>query len=129
MHRLEGRGLRVATVVAAPAAALIAWRVTQLIGVDLKTSNGSIGAGSVLVVSLLVALIAWPVANLIGRRSGAPRRRWVQVTIALLVISLAGPASAKSAGAAACLICLHLIVAAVVITGYAQTLPRRSAPG
>jgi hypothetical protein len=65
---------RIATVILAPVAALAAWAVVRLIGVDLVVSSGdgTVGRVDVLTAALFGALAGWFVVQLLERRSSRP---------------------------------------------------------
>jgi hypothetical protein len=116
---------RLLTVVAAPAAALLAWAaITQWAGVKLAVSTGgTVGAGSVAVVALLAGLGAWLVVRAIERRAANPRLTWGLAASTVLALSMAGPSWTADGAAAVALMSLHFVVAAVVIPGFMRTLP------
>ncbi len=108
-----------ATVLGVAAAAAAVWAVAvPVAGVDLVVGEGAqartVGLASVVVVSLLVALAA------VGSRRLLVRRRrgaltWNVLAAAVLVVSLAGPASAADASAWAVLTLLHLVVGGLLV--------------
>jgi Family of unknown function (DUF6069) len=118
---------RTATVVLAPIAALGTWAVIRLIGVDLvvSTGRGHVGAGDVVVAATLAALLAWIVVRQLERRVRRPRRTWSFVASACLAVSTIGPDRLADGSSAVALIVLHFVTAAVVIAGFAGTLPWR----
>ncbi|HEY3614337.1 MAG TPA: DUF6069 family protein [Gaiellales bacterium] len=122
-HRTRSR---LAVVVLAPAAALAAWSVARLAGIDLVVSRGgsrsTIGALDVLVAALAGALVGWLAVGVIERRSSRPRRRWAQVGSTGLALSLTGPNWFAHGGTAGALIALHVVTAVVVIIGFMRTL-------
>jgi hypothetical protein len=119
---------RLATVVLAPVAALAAWAIVRLLGIDLDVSGatGTVGAGDVVAAALAGAVAAWLVVALVERRSRHPRAAWGLIASTGLSLSVIGPSwlAAGAAGAVA-LIALHFVVAVVVIVGFAGTLPGR----
>jgi molybdopterin biosynthesis enzyme len=68
------RNRRLATVVAAPVAALIAWACIRLGGIDLvvTTGDGSVGPADVVVAALAAALAGWFVVRLLERYTDRP---------------------------------------------------------
>ncbi len=125
MTHLNSR--RAATVVAAPAGALATWAVTRLIGVDLvlKPGHGTVGPVAVVATALVAALAGWLAVRQIERRSGQPQRLWVMLGSTVLGASLIGPSWLADGASAVALIALHVVTAAVVIGGFAATLPAR----
>jgi len=121
---------RLGTVVAAPLAALAAWGVLRVAGVDLALENGhgTVGAADVVSAAVVGALLGWLVARLIEQRSRQPRARWALVGSTALSVSMIGPAWLAIDGpTAVALMALHLVTGAVVIAGLAATLPVRCA--
>ena len=118
---------RLATVLVAPAAALAAWAFVQLIGIDPTVSGatGAVGAGDVVAAALVAAAAAWLVLLLVERRSSRPRKTWPVVASTALSVSVIGPTWLADGAGAVALIALHVVVALVVITGFAGTLPAR----
>jgi hypothetical protein len=117
---------RIATIALAPAAALAAWGLIRLAGIDLVLShhNGTtVGPLDVVVAALVGGIAAWPVVSLIERHSRHPRRLWAQVGSTALALSLIGPNRFADGGSAVALIGLHVVTAVVVITGFVRTLP------
>jgi Family of unknown function (DUF6069) len=121
---------RIATVVAAPAAALSARAIVRLLGVDLAVSSGdgSVGPVDVFVAAGAAALAGWLVVRLLEHRSSNPRRHWAFIGSTALAVSMIGPSWLADGASAVALMSLHLVTAVVVIVGFAGTLPfaRRS---
>ncbi len=119
--------LRFFTILLAPCAALAAWGLLRLAGVDLVTSLGTgtstVGALDVTAAALAAALAAWAIVHLIERRARAPRRVWSLVSSTALAISMIGPSYFADGASAVGLMGLHVVTAAVVIGGLAATLP------
>jgi hypothetical protein len=126
MHTTIRSGL--AVVAAAVAAALVAWAVIRLVGVDLTLKDGTTAAGGqvgpvdVLLASLAAGLAAWGVYALLAqwRRT----RWWPYVGSTALAISITGPSYLADGISAVALICLHVIVGAVLIMGFMRFVPR-----
>jgi hypothetical protein len=121
---------RVAVVALAPVAALAGWGVIEAIGVNLtlkssSVSGGTVGPGDIVAGSVAGALLGWLVASLIERHSRSPLRRWSFVGSTGLGVSMIGPTWLADGGSAVALNALHMIVAFVVIAGFARTLPYR----
>jgi hypothetical protein len=124
MSRLDRR--RVTTLVLAPAAALAAWTALRTVGVDLVLKDGStVGAGDVLVAALAGATAGWLVVRRLESHSRRPRSRWAFIGSAALAVSIIGPNWLADGSTAVALIGLHVVTAAVVIAGFAGTLPLR----
>jgi hypothetical protein len=124
MPRLDRR--RLATVVLAPAAALAAWAALRAAGVDLLLEDGStISAGDVLAAALAGATAGWLVVRWLEGHSRRPRSRWAFVGSTALAVSIIGPNWLADESSAVALIGLHVVTAAVVIVGFAGTLPLR----
>jgi hypothetical protein len=87
------RRRRIATVALAPVAALTAWGLIQLVGIELTVSvgDGTVGPADVLEAALLAASAGWLVARLLERYSRHPRQRWLFVGSTALAVSIIGP--------------------------------------
>jgi hypothetical protein len=118
---------RIATVVLAPAAALLAWAFIRLIGLDLVVTggDGTVGPVDVFAAALAGALGGWLAVRLLERHSRHPRSRWAFLGSAALAISVIGPSWLADGASAVSLIALHFVTAVVVISGFAVTLPVR----
>jgi hypothetical protein len=116
---------RIGTVVLAPAAALAAWALTQLVAIDLvvSTGDGTVGPTDVIGAAALSALVAWVVVRALERRSRQPQRVWAIIASTVLALSLVGPTWCADGASAVALIALHVVTAVTVITGFARTLP------
>ncbi|HEY1480757.1 MAG TPA: DUF6069 family protein [Gaiellales bacterium] len=119
--------IRLLTIVIAPIAALAAWGVFRLAGVDLVTTRGSdtstVGAPAVVIASLVAALLAVGAVRVIERHSRQPRRAWSLVSSTALAVSMIGPSYLADGGSAVALIALHVVTAVVVVGGPMVTLP------
>ena len=120
---------RTVTAALAPAAALAAWALMRLTGIDLEVSvgDGVVGPVDVVVAALLGALAGWAAVRFLERHSPWPREHWSYLSSAALAVSVIGPSWLAEGASAAALIGLHVVVAAVVIVGFARTLPARQA--
>jgi hypothetical protein len=84
-----------AVVAAAVAAALVAWAVIRLVGVELTLKDGASSAGSrvdavdVLLTSLVAGLAAWGVYALLAHWRRA--RWWPFIGSTALAVSITGP--------------------------------------
>lgn len=121
---------RVATVALAPVAALMAWGLIRLAGIDLTVSvgDGTVGPVDVFGAALLAALAGWLVVRLLERYSRYPRQRWSFVGSTAMAVSIIGPVYVADGASGVALISLHLVVAIAVITGFAGTLPLAQRP-
>jgi Family of unknown function (DUF6069) len=121
---------RIATVVLAPIAALLGWAAIRLLGIDLlvSTGDGTVGPADVVVAALAAALGGWFVVRLLERRTAHPRGWWAFIGSTAVSVSIIGPSYFADGASAVALIALHFVVAIVVITGFASTLPARCLP-
>jgi len=117
---------RVATTVLAPTAALAAWAGFRLGGVEFTLKSGdTVGALDVITTALVGAVVGWQVLRAIERHALRPRATWIVVATTALAVSVIGPSWFADGSSAAALIALHVITAAVVIAGFAGTVPLR----
>jgi hypothetical protein len=121
---------RIATVVLAPLAALLGWAVIRLLGIDLVVSagTGTVGPLDVVVAALAGALGGWFVVRLLERHTAHPRGWWAFIGSTALSVSIIGPSYFADGASAVALMALHFVVAIVVITGFAATLPASCLP-
>jgi len=123
---------RHAAVAATAATAAASWAVvTQVAGVHLGvqfpgSSPTTVALGPTIGAAATSTLLGWATLALLEKRASRPRRTWVAVAVAALVVSLSLPvAFATTASAALGLAALHVAVAAVAITGLARTATAR----
>jgi ABC-type Co2+ transport system permease subunit len=117
---------RLATTVLAPAAALAAWALFRLGGVEFTLKSGdTVGALDVVSTALMGAVVGWLVVRAIDRHTIRPRATWIVVATTALAVSVIGPSWFADGSSAAALIALHVVTAAVVIAGFAGTVPVR----
>lgn len=116
---------RIATVVIAPVAALLGWGIIRLIGIDLdvSTDDGIVGPIDVVVAALAGALGGWLVVRWLERHTDNPLAWWGFIGSTALSVSTIGPSYFADGGSLVALLGLHFLVAIVVITGFATTLP------
>ena len=107
-------------VVAAGAAAVV-WVGGTVAGVDVAVRSGSssrdVGLLSVVVNAVVVGAAGAGLLSILERRTPGARRVWTAVAMAVWVVSLAGPAGARTVPAGLTLAAIHLVVGAVVIIG------------
>lgn len=113
------------TVALAPFAALGAWALVRLAGIDLVVSAGpgTVGAVDVFAAALVAALGGWIAVLLLERYNRRPRARWPFVGSTALALSIIGPSWLADGASAVALMGLHFVTAVVVIRGFAPTLP------
>jgi hypothetical protein len=116
---------RIATVIVAPSAALAAWALTRLIGVDLavSTGDGTVGPTDVFAAAFVGALAGWVAAWVLERRSRRPRATWSFAASSALAVSMIWPSWLADGTSAVSLMTMHFVTAAVLIIGFAGTLP------
>jgi hypothetical protein len=121
---------RTATVLAAPLAALAAWALFRAGGVSFRvsTGDGHVGAGDVVVVATVAALLGWVVARALESRVQRPRLWWARIGSSCCAASIVGPSWLASDVSAVALMALHVVTAAVIVVGFAVTLPLRRRP-
>ncbi|MCZ7475615.1 DUF6069 family protein [Micromonospora sp. WMMC273] len=121
---------RLLAVFAATVAALLGWVVAvPVAGVELITRSGSadqrVTPVAVVVSTLLAGLAGWALLALLERLTARARTAWTVVAGLVLLVSLLGPLGGGVGGAATLtLVALHLVAAAVLITGLRRTAAR-----
>ena len=99
----------------------LVWVVARVLGVELAVHSGSgtreVGLVSVLVTATVVTLAAGGLLRVLTRRTTRAGRLWTGVALAVLAVSLAGPAGAATLSAGLALAAMHLVVGGVVIIG------------
>ncbi|MGH3797417.1 MAG: DUF6069 family protein [Pseudonocardiaceae bacterium] len=108
-------------VIAAVCAALVVWIIAApLLGVALTVVQGAgtqqVGPAAVLLVSALVGLAGWALLAVLERWTRSARSIWTALAGVVTLVSLAGPLSATTTSATVSLTCLHLAVAAVLMS-------------
>lgn len=131
-HRWSPRACYAAAVLSPVVGALAVWTFGRVVGqVHLVVGSGAdahtVGPGSVVVVSLLVALAALGLAAVLSRTVGRPRRTWQVVAGAVLAVSLLGPLGGATTTAVLQLLSLHAVVALALFTTVPRMLPARRA--
>jgi Family of unknown function (DUF6069) len=116
---------RIGTVLAAPAAALVAWAGIRLAGIDLAVSagDGTVDAVDVAAAALFGGFGGWFVVHLLERHSSRPWFWWPALGSTALAVSTIGPAYLADSTTAIALTALHFVTAIIVIGGFAATLP------
>ncbi|BCJ35369.1 hypothetical protein Athai_28720 [Actinocatenispora thailandica] len=114
---------RALTVAAAVVAAVLGWALCgPVAGIDLTVTVGAgrqrVGAGAVVVATLVVGLAGWGLRALLDRLTARARTVWTVLAGIVLLLSLSGPVgSAADGGAVAALVGLHLLVGLVLLVG------------
>lgn len=83
--------------------------------------------GEVIAATVTAGVLAWVVAWLLGRFVDRPARTWLIVSVVVWVVSLLSLTGAQNASSAIALGILHTVTAAILIPGFARTLPERRA--
>jgi hypothetical protein len=105
--------------------ALVAWALIRLLGVEPTAVEVSapapVGAADVAVAASGAGLGAWGVCAWLAQRRAT--RWWPLVGSTALAVSMVGPSWLADGASAAALICLHVAVGLVLITGLARFVP------
>jgi hypothetical protein len=123
------RLFRLLAVVGAVMAALGLWAIVELgFGFDVRSPGEAFGGASgtsdvgplqVIIASGIGSLMGWALLALLERFSSRARAVWIAVALLALLASLGGPLSGGiSAANRAVLVCMHLLVAAIVIPSF-----------
>lgn len=124
---------RALAVAGASAATILVWVIAGplaggrlLVHLSPGAAAQQVGVADVILVSILAGLAGWGLLAVLERSAARAGRIWVILSLAVLVISLAGPLGAGvGAGAKAALACMHLAAAAVLIPVLARSSARR----
>jgi Family of unknown function (DUF6069) len=116
---------RIGTVLLAPVAGLVGWGFIRLLGIDLdvSTGDGTVGPLDVVTAAVAGALGGWLVVRLLERHTAHPLGWWGFIASTALSVSTIGPSHFAHGASLVALDALHFLVAIVVITGFALTLP------
>lgn len=112
----------------AATAGLLVWGAGSVLGIEAVVHGAggdtTVGAASVVVVSLVAGFAGWGVRALLRRFAGTARqgrspgeRAWMVSCAVVLLVSLLGPLGAVSASATILLLALHVTVGGVVALG------------
>ncbi len=122
LNRAQGPGVVAAGVLAA----VVMWGILRMAGVDLEAGRGedrdTVGLGAFLVAAVIAGLAAWAVHAFLVRTAHAGW--WPFIGSTALAISIIGPSWLAPAESAVALIAVHVVVAAILIAGFAM-LDRR----
>src|SRR6266536_1876630 len=133
------RLFRLLAVVGAVMAALGLWAIVELgFGFDVRSpgeafdgasGTSDVGPLQVIIASGIGSLMGWALVALLERFSSRARAVWVAVALLALLASLGGPLSGTVISSAnrAVLVCMHLLVAAIVIPSFYLSSSARSA--
>jgi hypothetical protein len=114
-------------IVSAVMIALATWALVRVLGVDPMVGTGpdpdAVGAPDVAIAAAVAGLGAWAVHAWLVRRGAAGW--WPFVGSTALSVSIIGPSWLADGASAVGLICLHLAVGLVLITGFARLVPGR----
>lgn len=116
-----------------PVAAMVAGGVTYaawhwIAGLDLRAGGREVTLVPVLVSAVLAGLAGWVLLALLSRFTEHALRVWTVMAVAVLVVSLLGPAGADGTASVLGLMSLHLTVGATIIAGMRRSA-RRTLPG
>ncbi|WLQ38502.1 DUF6069 family protein (plasmid) [Streptomyces castrisilvae] len=125
--RQQARG-RIVYPLVATVATVIVWLIAHATlddGLKAKAQGGDIqeiGLPVVIGVTLVVGFAALGVVTLLDRKSPNARTLWTVISSVIFLLSLLGPAgSGDGGGSKVALLCMHVVVAAVLIPGFART--------
>jgi hypothetical protein len=113
-------GAALVWVIAVPVAGV------DLVATPLGGSTMHVTLLAVLVSSLVAGLAGLGLLRLLERRSPKGLRNWTGTAAVVLVLSLASPMGGETLGAKLSLVAMHLVVGAVLITGFRAGVTRPS---
>ncbi|HEV2071297.1 MAG TPA: DUF6069 family protein [Acidimicrobiales bacterium] len=128
---------RAVAVAAAVGAALACWTIAEgVFGVDVHAPGfggeppKDVGAGDVALSAAVAGLAGWALLALLERITDRAARLWSAAAFAVVVLSLGGPFGAGiDTASRVVLVCLHLLVAAVLIRVFRTTTAARKRHG
>ncbi len=118
---------RLGVVLLAVAAAAAGWAVeVHALKINLAVGTRAATATHVslsyaVFAGAFAGLAAWALLAQLERYAKNPARTWTIIAACVFVVSLLGPAGAVTTAAKAGLMCLHALVALVLIVGLRQT--------
>ena len=130
----RSRWARPLTVAIATAAAAALWAVLRLVfwvNLDVQQRGHIQPVGLITVVAAATAsgLLGWLVVAFLASWASRPRSTWISIGVGVTVVSLTGPFTLATNGAAAlCLSSMHVVVALTLIPGLARTLDLSGRP-
>ena len=125
--------IRWLTVAGAVVGATLVWLIAvpvagvELVATPIGGQATHITVVAVLVASLIIGLAGLGLLTLLERRSANGLRNWTIVAAIVLAGSFTSALSGATAGAKVALVAMHLLVGAVLITGF-RLRPARVAP-
>jgi hypothetical protein len=122
------RRIRALAVAGAVLAAVVVWAVGDpLLGNDLVVKQPEqeaidLGAGAVVVVTLVSSLLGWALLAALERLTSRAGGIWTVAAVLVLAVSFVPIIGVEaSGGSKAVLVLLHLVVGAVIIPVFART--------
>ncbi|MHA6783282.1 DUF6069 family protein [Pseudonocardia saturnea] len=113
---------RLLAVLGAVASAAGVWWITgPLAGIAVTVTTGGgpspVGPAAVVAAALVASLAGWGLLAVLERTTRRPRAIWTRTAAVVLAVSLAGPLSSSTSGAAGTLtlVAMHLTTGTVLI--------------
>lgn len=119
------------SVLGAVVGAVLVWLIAvpvagvELVATPVGGTATHINLVAVAGSSLAVGLVGLGLLTLLERRSANGLRNWTIVAAVVLVLSLGSPLGGETVGAKLSLAAMHLVVGAVLITGFRAARPSR----
>jgi Family of unknown function (DUF6069) len=133
--RQHGIRVRFAAMHAGIPAAAAVWLIARVgLGLQVRTPGFApgqhpmhLGLALALIASALAGAVAWAAVKVIERIARRPRRAWVAVGLIAMALSLSAPLAGHgiTMSSRLTLVCMHLLVAAVLIPAFALTVGKR----
>ncbi|MFC0527443.1 DUF6069 family protein [Phytohabitans kaempferiae] len=95
------------------------------LGADLTAGGRTVTLAAVAVATTVAGLAAWGLLAILERSTRRAATAWTWISVAVLVLSLAGPAGAETAGGLVALVSMHVAAGAVLIAGLRRTVRSR----
>ncbi|MET7425056.1 DUF6069 family protein [Dactylosporangium sp. NPDC005555] len=121
---MKPSAVRPLAIAGAAVLALIVFFIARSVAGDLVVKSGSsnqtISAVAVVLTVVVAGLLGWGLLALLEKVTAKGRTIWTVIAVVFLLLSLLGPLGGTDTGTKVSLALLHLLVGAVIITGFTR---------
>ena len=125
---MKPSAVRPLAILSAAVLALIVYFIARAVAGDLVVKSGgseqTVSPVAVVITVVVAGLLGWGLLALLEKLTAKGRTVWTVIAVVFLVLSLLGPLGGTDAGTKVSLALLHLLVGAVIITGFTRPAPR-----